>query len=62
MTKVKIDTALYERAKKAGDAAGYANFEEFLTSVLEKELTRLESSPDDARAVEEQLRGLGYIE
>ncbi len=62
MTKVKIDTALYERAKKAADAAGYRSFEEFLTSVLEKELTRLESSPDDSRAVEEQLRGLGYIE
>jgi hypothetical protein len=62
MTKVKIDTGLYERAKKASDAAGYANFEEFVTSVLEKELNRLESSPDDTRAVEEQLRGLGYIE
>jgi hypothetical protein len=62
MTKVKIDTALYERAKKAADTDGYTNFEDFLTSVLEKELTRLESSPDDSRAVEEQLRGLGYIE
>ena len=62
MTKVKIDTALYERGKKAADAAGYGSFEEFLTSVLEKELTRLESSSDDSRAVEEQLRGLGYIE
>ena len=62
MTKVKIDTALYERAKKAADAAGYGNFEEFLTSVLEKELGRLESSSGDSKAVEEQLRGLGYIE
>ncbi len=62
MTKVKIDTALYERAKKAADKAGYQSIEEFLTYVLEKELNRLESSPDDTRAVEEQLRGLGYIE
>ena len=62
MTKVKIDTALYERAKKAAGRAGYANFEEFLTYVLEKELGRLEASPDDTKAVEEQLRGLGYIE
>lgn len=62
MNRVKIDAALYERAKKAADKAGYENFEEFLTYVLEKELNRLESSPDDTRAVEEQLRGLGYIE
>lgn len=62
MTKVKVDTALFERAKKAAEKAGYQSFEEFLTYVLEKELGRLESSPDDTRAVEEQLRGLGYIE
>ncbi|MBM4311260.1 MAG: hypothetical protein FJ119_10000 [Deltaproteobacteria bacterium] len=62
MNRVKIDAALYERAKKAADKAGYESFEEFLTYVLEKELNRLESSPDDTRAVEEQLRGLGYIE
>ena len=62
MTKVKIDTALYERAKKAADAAGYGGFEEFLTYLLEKELALLEATPEDARAVEEQLRGLGYIE
>lgn len=62
MTKVKIDTALLERAKKAAAKAGYGSVEEFVTYVLEKELGRLESSPDDTRAVEEQLRGLGYIE
>ena len=62
MTKVKIDTKLYERAKKAAEAAGYSSFEEFLSSVIEKELALLEASPDDDKAVSEQLRGLGYIE
>jgi len=62
MTRVKIDAPLYERAKKAAAKAGYQSIEEFITYVLEKELNRLESSPDDTRAVEEQLRGLGYIE
>jgi hypothetical protein len=62
MTKVKIDNKLYERAKKAAEAAGYSSFEEFLSSVIEKELALLEASPDDDKAVSEQLRGLGYIE
>jgi hypothetical protein len=62
MTKVKIDTKLYERAKKVAEAAGYSSFEEFLSYVIEKELALLEASPDDDKAVSEQLRGLGYIE
>jgi hypothetical protein len=62
MTKVKIDSKLYERAKKAAEAAGYSSFEEFVSSVIEKELALLEASPDDDKAVSEQLRGLGYIE
>ena len=62
MTKVKIDSKLYERAKKVVEAAGYSSFEEFLSSVIEKELALLEASPDDDKAVSEQLRGLGYIE
>jgi hypothetical protein len=62
MTKVKIDTKLYERAKKVSETAGYSSFEEFLSYVIEKELALLEASPDDDKAVSEQLRGLGYIE
>jgi hypothetical protein len=62
MTKVKIDTKLYERAKKVAEAAGYSSFEEFLAYIIEKELAVLEASPDDEKAVSDQLRGLGYIE
>lgn len=62
MTKVKIDSKLYDRAKKAAEAAGYSSFEEFLTSLIEKELAVLETSSDDEKAINDQLRGLGYIE
>lgn len=62
MQKIKIDSKLYERAKKAAEAAGYSSFEEFVSHVLEKEISQLESSPEDEKAVANQLRGLGYIE
>jgi hypothetical protein len=62
MTKIKIDDKLYGRAKKVAEAAGYSSFEEFLAYVIEKELALLEASPDDDKAVADQLRGLGYIE
>ena len=61
MAKIKIDSNLYDRAKKVSEKAGYTSFEEFITAVIEKELSQLESSSgsDD---VNDQLRGLGYIE
>lgn len=60
MAKIKIDSKLYGRAKKAAEDAGYSSFEEFITTIIEKELTQLEASDDEA--VDEQLRGLGYID
>lgn len=62
MAKIKIDSKLYNRAKKAADAAGYSSFEEFITTVIEKELAQIEESADEDNAVDDQLRGLGYIE
>ena len=61
MAKIKIDSNLYDRAKKASEEAGYSSFEEFITAIIEKELSQLESSSGDD-AVNDQLRGLGYIE
>jgi hypothetical protein len=60
MAKVKIDSGLYDRAKKVSEQAGYTSVEEFITTMIEKELALLESSDDDS--VKDQLRGLGYIE
>lgn len=62
MAKVKIDSKLFDRAKKAAEAAGYSSFEEFITFIIEKELMQLEGSSEGNDDVDEQLRGLGYIE
>ncbi len=61
MAKIKIDSNLYDRLKKVTAVAGYSSVEEFVVHMIEKELEQIES-PDDDKAVEERLRGLGYIE
>lgn len=61
MAKIKIDSNLYDRLKKVTEVAGYSSVEEFVTHMIEKELEQIEG-PDDDKAVEERLRGLGYIE
>ena len=61
MAKIKIDSNLFERVKKATEAAGYSSIEEFITHIIEKELTKHEGDETDEK-VADQLRGLGYIE
>lgn len=61
MAKIKIDSKLCDRAKKASETAGYSSLDEFVTSLIEKELSLMETAADEA-AVDDQLRGLGYIE
>ena len=61
MAKIKIDSALFDRLKNVSEIAGYSSVEEFVIHMIEKELEKIEA-PDDDQAVEERLRGLGYIE
>lgn len=61
MPKVKIESGLYDRLKKVTEIAGYSSVDEFITHMIEKELEQIEA-PEDDKAVEERLRGLGYIE
>lgn len=61
MAKIKIDSSLYSRAKKASEEAGYSSIEEFMTHVIEKALEQYETDEADEK-VADQLRGLGYIE
>jgi hypothetical protein len=61
MVKVKIESSLYDRAKRAAEAAGYSSVEEFIANCIEKEIQRLQVEEDESR-VSDQLRGLGYIE
>lgn len=61
MSKITIDSNLYERAVAAAEKAGYSGVEELITTAIENELKRI--GEDDAeRQVADQLRGLGYIE
>lgn len=61
MTKISIDTGLYQRAKDAAAKAGYSSVEEFVAHAIENELKRL-GVEDAEKQVADQLRGLGYIE
>jgi hypothetical protein len=61
MAKIKIEDALFDRAKQAADRAGYSSVDEFVAHCIENEIQKLkiESAEDQ---VADQLRGLGYIE
>jgi hypothetical protein len=61
MVKIKLESSLYDRAKRAAEAAGYSSVEEFIANCIEKEIQRLKVEDDEGR-VSDQLRGLGYIE
>ena len=61
MTKIKIDSGIYDRAKKVTAAAGYSSVEEFITHAIEDALARHETTQNNEKTAE-QLRGLGYIE
>ncbi len=62
MPKIKIESGLHDRIKKVTEVAGYSSIEEFVTHMIEKELEKIEAPDDNDKAVEERLRGLGYIE
>ena len=59
--KVKIDKALYRRLAEVALIGGYSSTDEFITHILEKEISRFETA-EDSEEVAKQLRGLGYIE
>jgi hypothetical protein len=60
MTKISVETSLFDRAKKAAETAGYSSVDEFIAHCIEK---GIEKHADEAETqVADQLRGLGYIE
>lgn len=61
MPKIKIDSNLYSKIKKANDEAGYSNIEEFIVHVIEKELSNYENK-EKSEKITERLKGLGYID
>lgn len=61
MAKIKLDDALYDRAKRAAETVGYSSVDEFIAHCIENELQKQTSDEAEGR-VADQLRGLGYIE
>ncbi len=61
MVKIKIDPGLFDRAKRAAEAAGYSSVDEFIAHCIENELQKRETDEAEGH-VADQLRGLGYIE
>jgi len=61
MVKIKLDPGLFDRAKRAAEAAGYSSVEEFIADCIEKQIQRLKVEEEEAE-VSDQLRGLGYVE
>jgi post-segregation antitoxin (ccd killing protein) len=61
MSKVTIESNLYERAKQAAENAGYSSVEELVATAIENELKRIGEEQAESQ-VSDQLRGLVYIE
>jgi hypothetical protein len=60
MTKVSIDSNLFERAKATAETAGYSSVEEFVAHCIETGIQKVGAEAETQ--VADQLRGLGYIE
>lgn len=65
--KVKIAPGLFNRLKLAALHAGYASVQEFIEHALEQAVERIENESTrqqtaDRQQIDQQLRGLGYLE
>lgn len=62
MAKIKIDDALFAKVKNLAEKAGYASADEFVSHMLEREISCAggQQELDDAEVLE-RLKGLGYI-
>jgi len=58
--KIKLDKDLFDRVSKIAKLSGYANVDEFVVHVLEKELAAVEDGGSDEE-IKKKLEGLGYI-
>lgn len=57
--RLKLDADLLRRAQERARELGYASVEEYLTHLIEKDLTQL--TPEQDAAVVDRLKGLGYL-
>ncbi len=61
--KIKIDRELYEKLKTAAAERGYSSVEEFVTHILEREISQGVGGdgPKDDEEIRKKLEGLGYL-
>ena len=62
LKKIKLESELVRRAKQFAETTGYSSVEEFVTHLIERELSKIEAESGSVEEVEKRLRGLGYIE
>lgn len=61
--RIKISSDLYEKAKVEAERRGYSSVEEFVTHLLEQTVAGGDAKTlDDQNIIEEQLKGLGYLD
>jgi metal-responsive CopG/Arc/MetJ family transcriptional regulator len=60
MSKIKIDNDLLKKAKEYAAKAGYTSVEEFVSHIIEKEVSRVDEAESEEE-VKKRLQGLGYI-
>lgn len=60
-SKVKLNKGLLERAKTYANQAGYASLEEFITHIIEREISKSDLSDESEEEIKKRLEGLGYI-
>lgn len=60
MPKINIDKKLYQKAKQVAEAAGYSSLEEYITTILEREINLPETEDIDEDIIQ-RMKGLGYI-
>lgn len=58
---IKLNKDLAARVKRCAEAGGYSSVQEFVEHVLERELTKIESSESDEE-IARKLKGLGYLD
>jgi len=59
--KITLEKSLFDRVKAAAEKAGYASVDEFVSHVMERELSQGEGGNRSEADVKKQLEGLGYI-
>lgn len=59
-SKISIDKELLKKAKIYAASAGYSSVEEFISHVIEKEISRLDQSASEDE-IKKRLQGLGYL-